>query len=271
MTDQAERPAGTDPAPTGSLPGYLFRALAMTIVTVAFSVAGLGVALTGGGRRFTKVAAVWGRALTWLCGVKVVAEGTHGPFDAPAYVVMANHSSHFDVISIYACFPFDIRPVAKRELGYIPVFGWVLRAGAAIMIDRGNRKRATASIERAGQTIRGGRSVLMFPEGTRTPAGIVGDLKKGPFHLALTAGVPVLPVGVEGAGLILPPGDWRIRPGTVRVRIGTPISTEGLRNTPEHRAYVSRQVRTALADLSRSSLDPSAQAETEPKSGDAPP
>ena len=134
-----------------------------------------------------------------LDGVEVRIEGDDQPLNAPAYLVMSKHSSHFDLLGIFAKMPIDMRPVAKRELGRIPIFGWVLRAGAAIMIDRGDREKAKASIARAGETIRGGRSVLLFPEGTRSAPDHVAPLKKGPFHLAAEARVPILPVAVIGS------------------------------------------------------------------------
>jgi 1-acyl-sn-glycerol-3-phosphate acyltransferase len=236
--------------------GDLYRAAVLGGVTIGFSALGLGAAVLGGGQRFTWLAQRWARIICRLCGVRVEVEGEPVPSEAPAYVVMANHSSHFDVIALYAGYPGDVRPVAKRELGWIPVFGWVLRAGAAIMIDRGDRRRATASIERAGQTIRGGRSVLMFPEGTRTPGGVVGPLKKGPFHLALAARVPILPIGIEGSGDVLPRKGWRIRPGVIRLRIGSPIPTSELRNGPAVRVQLSQRVRDALAELSKGRLEP---------------
>lgn len=237
---------------------HVVRAGILLGVTLFFSLVALAVAATGGGRRFTWVARQWSRAICRGVGVRVEVDGADRRLESQAYVVMANHSSHFDVIAMYAGLPFDVRPVAKRELGLIPLFGWVLLAGAAIMIDRGDRRRATASIERAGRTIRGGRSVLMFPEGTRTPPGEVGPLKKGPFHLALTAQVPVLPVGVEGAAEVLPPGSWRIEPGVIRVRVGEPIGTAGSKNRPEARTRLAGQVRAALGQLSNARLTPEA-------------
>lgn len=197
----------------------------------------------------TKVAQLWSRQVTWLCGVRVTLEGEVP--SSGSYVVLANHTSHFDVLALYSKIRIDMRPVAKRELGYIPLFGWCLALGAAIMIDRKSRARAMASIERAARTIRGGRSVLMFPEGTRTPPNTVGEMKKGPFHLALAAQVPVLPVGVIGTGDVLLPGDWRIHPGPVRVRVGTPIPTAGRTDDPADRAWLMGEVQKALIDLTK--------------------
>lgn len=218
----------------------------LTAFWSSVAVLGLPWAKSGG---LTKVAQIWSKQVTRFCGVDVEIEGEMPEGDA--FVVLANHTSHFDVLSIYSTIDLDMRPVAKRELGYIPIFGWVLAAGAAIMIDRGSRDKAIASIEKAAETIRGGRSVLMFPEGTRTPPGTIGEMKKGPFHLALAAQVPIVPVGVVGTGEVLLPGDWKIHPGKVRIKIGAPIPTAGLADTPEDRAKVMEAVKSAFEDLTK--------------------
>lgn len=229
---------------------HVFNALAIVVLTLFWSLVALVVVpINRKGRAVCVISRIWARSVLGACGVTVQADGIDGPFDAPAYLVMANHSSHFDVIAIFGTLPLDMRPVAKRELAYIPIFGWVLAAGAAIMIDRGDREKAIASIERAGRTIREGRSVLMFPEGTRTPPGTLGRMKKGPFHLAVTAGVPVLPIGLTGTGAVLLPHDWRIRPGHVRLRVGLPIETAGLPEGEAGRDLLSARVASALKAL----------------------
>ena len=228
---------------------YLLNGAALVGGTVAFSVPTAVVLPFDRGRYTTKVARSWARTVTRLCGVEVRIEGVDQPLDAPAYLVMSKHSSHFDLLGIYSGMPIDMRPVAKRELGRIPVFGWVLKAGAAIMIDRGDREKAKASIARAGATIRGGRSVLLFPEGTRSAPDHVAPLKKGPFHLAAEAKVPVLPVGVIGSADVLKPHDWKIHPGLISVRVGTPISTAGYPDDDAGRDALREAVAEAIEAL----------------------
>lgn len=228
---------------------HVLNAAILGVLTLFWSVVALVCLPFTYRRGVSYIARLWGKTVLPLVGVQVEIEGADQVFDAPAYLVMANHTSHFDVLCLYANLPVETRPVAKRELAYIPIFGWLLRAGAAIMIDRGNREKAVASIERAGRTIRRGRSVLLFPEGTRTPPGEVGPLKKGPFHLALEAQVPILPVGVIGTGEVLLPGDWRIRPGRVTVRVGRPIPTAGLVDEGPDRERLMEEVAAALRSL----------------------
>jgi 1-acyl-sn-glycerol-3-phosphate acyltransferase len=235
-------------ATTVSLARSLFNVLGLGILTFVWSIAAI-VALPFGPSVVLRIAAIWSRQILFVCGVEVDCGPPPVALDRSAYLVMANHTSHFDVLSLYATLPIrGMRPVAKRELGYIPLFGWALALGAAIMIDRGNRDRAVASIERAAKTIRSGRSVLMFPEGTRTPQGELGPLKKGPFHLAVEAKVPIVPIGIHGTGDVLESGDWRIRPGRVAIRIGAPIDTGG-REGDEGRDALMREVEIALSRL----------------------
>jgi len=151
-------------------------------------------------------------------------------------------------VALYATLPIPVRFVAKREIQWIPIFGWVLGFGGAIMIDRSNRERAVASMQRAGRAVRRGASVVLFPEGTRTPVGFLGPLKKGPFHLAAEAQVPILPVGILGSNDALERGGWRINRATMRIRIGTPIAAP-TEDTDEARAELSERVAAALAKL----------------------
>src|SRR5213078_3864411 len=103
-----------------------------------------------------------------------------------------------------------------------------MRAGRFIFIDRQNAISARRSIERAKERIRAGTSVLLFPEGTRSRDGQLQPFKKGGFHLAIDAGVPIVPVAIRGTRELMPRGSLRVKPGRVRVTIGEPIPTDGL-------------------------------------------
>ena len=231
--------------------GPLVRGAIMVGITVPWSIVALFIAPFAKGRYVIPIARLWARQLVSLCGVKVEVVPPKERLDGPAYLVMSNHTSHFDVPSLYSVSPIDMRPVAKKELGSIPIFGWALRMGAAIMIDRKNSTKAHASIEQAAAVIRSGISVLMFPEGTRTPNEELGPLKKGAFHLAQAARVPVLPVAVLGTKKVLASGDWKIRPGRVQVRYGRTIRTDDLPAGDEGRQLLMDRFRAAVAELVR--------------------
>lgn len=225
-----------------STPAAVVVAVGIGATTIAASLLAIPAVLWSRDRGVPAVARVWARLCLRIAGVRVRLEDRSGGL-RPPYVVMVNHTSHFDVPALYAVLPIPVRFVAKRELQYVPIFGQVLALGAAIMIDRGHKARAIASIERAGRAIRRGASVVLFPEGTRTPPGRLGPLKKGPFHLATEARVPVLPIGILGTGAVLPRGTWRSRPGEVVVRIGAPLAV------PDTTAATGDGADQARADL----------------------
>jgi 1-acyl-sn-glycerol-3-phosphate acyltransferase len=160
-------------------------------------------------------------------------------------VYIANHQSFVDVWALLRVLPPTTRLVAKHELRRIPVLGWAMAAGGFIFVERQNRARAIHSLRQAAATIRAGRSVLLFAEGTRSRDGRLQPFKRGPFHLALEARVPVVPVAITGSWRILPPDAWRVRPGPVRVEFLAPIDTATL--APEDVSGLAERVREALA------------------------
>jgi 1-acyl-sn-glycerol-3-phosphate acyltransferase len=128
--------------------------------------------------------------------------------------------------------------------------GWYLKAAGHILIDRSNRKAAFASLDEAGERIRGGISLIFFPEGTRSDDGRVQSFKKGPFALAMKARVALCPVAIEGSGKLMPKNSWRITPGPIRVRIGTPMDISHYRD--QDRDLLMEDVRQRIVELNRS-------------------
>lgn len=170
----------------------------------------------------------WAPALLAASGVRLVVEGReHVDFTRPHVFVM-NHQSMIDIAVAFVALPVNLRFVAKKVLSRVPFLGWYMAATGMIFVDRGRSERAVRSLREAGARIRAGASILAFPEGTRSPDGSILPFKKGPFVVALEAGVPVVPVVIEGAAAVLPYRGFSIRPGTIRVRLGAPVPTEGL-------------------------------------------
>ncbi|HMG53009.1 MAG TPA: lysophospholipid acyltransferase family protein [Kofleriaceae bacterium] len=146
-----------------------------------------------------------------------------------AVVYMSNHQSHLDIPILYATLPSPtIRMLGKAELFRIPLWGRGLRAAEFIEVDRSNHSGALRSIERCARLVRDGVSIYLAPEGTRSPDGRIGRLKKGGFHLAIGTGAPIVPVAIRGTLQILPRGSRVMRSGqSVSVRIGPPIEVAG--------------------------------------------
>ena len=143
--------------------------------------------------------------------------------------------------------PLPLRFIAKKQLGNIPLFGWAMRAGRFIFIDRQNATSARRSIDAAADRIRQGCSVVIFPEGTRSRDGKLAQFKKGGFHLAINSGADVVPVAIRGSREIMPRGALLMRAGVVDIEIGEPISTAGL--GANDRPKLLEQVRARVADM----------------------
>lgn len=142
-------------------------------------------------------------------------------------IFMPNHESHLDPPIMMNVSPYPIRFIAKASLFRIPFLGWAMWSAGMVPIDRSNREKAFASIDRATEMIKAGKNVLVFPEGTRTTDGELGPFKKGGFVMAARGGVPIVPVGIAGTRHIMPPGIMIQNAGPAVVVVGEPISTVG--------------------------------------------
>jgi 1-acyl-sn-glycerol-3-phosphate acyltransferase len=164
----------------------------------------------------------WSPSILWIAGARTrvarVPELPDGPL-----IFASNHESALDILALLATLPRPIRFVAKEELFRIPVFGWYLSIGGHVPVDRKNRSRALASLRRAGEIVRAGTSLIVFPEGTRSTDGRVHAFKKGPFVVAMEAGVPVVPVAISGAGRVTPKKQIAVVPGEIRIALGDPV------------------------------------------------
>jgi 1-acyl-sn-glycerol-3-phosphate acyltransferase len=217
--------------------------------TLAMSGAGAASCLVDrSGESVRKVARFWGVNMCRACGVTVSVHGSENvDWDVPL-IVMANHQSHFDIPVIYAALPRSFGMLAKKELFRVPVFSAAMKGMRCVPIDRDNRRQSLQSLREAAEQVRSGKSIVVFPEGTRSPDGRIHDLKKGPFYLAEMAGVPVVPVGVRGTRLVVPKNGVLVHPAEVIVSIGTPIATNSTGQGERERLRAA--VRSALSDLS---------------------
>jgi 1-acyl-sn-glycerol-3-phosphate acyltransferase len=153
--------------------------------------------------------------------------GTENVKADETYVYMANHSSLIDTPALFAYLPYQFRIMAKKELFYIPFMGWHLWSAGNFPIDRSDPRKTANSLRRVIEGVRGGKSLAVFPEGTRTPDGRLQEFKHGAFKVAVRAGVPIVPVSIRGTFKLLPKTTLAPRPGKVEVIIGTPIDTRG--------------------------------------------
>lgn len=170
----------------------------------------------------------WSQKILWAAKVRVELEGVENLRTDEPQIIVSNHQSWFDVFALAAHLPVRYRFVAKRELGTVPIFGSAWRACGHVAVDRGNREAAIESLDQAWREIHEEKlTMVLFPEGTRSPDGRLKQFKKGAFVLAVQGQVPLVPVAVVGSRAIMAKGSLRVRSGTITLRIGTPIPTEG--------------------------------------------
>src|SRR3954470_14946577 len=196
---------------------------------------------------FEKAPVWWSAAVLWAVGIKVRVHGRHNVAGGP-YIFASNHVSWFDVPALAKILP-RYKFVAKAELFKVPIFGAGMRAVGMIEIQRENRKAAFGAYEVAAERIRHGNSVVVFPEGTRGHDYPLRPFKKGPFVLAIAAGVPIVPIIVHGTIEIMGKGMMWVRPGTIDVHLLEPVSTAGI--DYDHREALMQTVRGRMADAMR--------------------
>jgi 1-acyl-sn-glycerol-3-phosphate acyltransferase len=224
---------------------YFVRYLLVALYTVFWGAIACVVApLDPSGRGVVWIGRTWVGWILRTCGVAIEVDGLANVPRTRPCVYMSNHQSVFDIAAIIATLPVSWKFVAKRELTRIPFFGWALALGRQIIIDREDREASVKSLARAAQRVRAGANVIIFPEGTRSPDATLREFKSGGFHLAIQAGVPIVPVSVSGSWRITPKKSLRIERGTVLIRYGQPIPTQGL--GVEDRGELKRLVREAI-------------------------
>ncbi|MFC0398286.1 lysophospholipid acyltransferase family protein [Paraburkholderia rhizosphaerae] len=184
-------------------------------------------------------------------GIRYTVQGRENLPDGPA-VLLSKHQSAWETIAFPALMPRPLCYVFKRELLYVPFFGWALGMLKMVHINRKEGKHAFVSVTKQGKhRMEEGAWVIMFPEGTRTPTGKQGKYKTGGARFAVAAGAPVVPIA-HNAGRVWPRNSFIKYPGIVTVSIGKPIDTRGL--TPDE---VNMRVETWIeAEMRR--IDPAA-------------
>lgn len=174
---------------------------------------------------------LWSRPLLkWIVGAPLDLD-VHPDAQALAdrqqgVVLVANHTSLLDINAAFAASPTPIVFLSKASVRKVPLLGKLNELAGTVFVERGNRASSEKAVQQLTETLRQGRSVLVFPEGTRSKDGQLQPFKKGAFHLAKAAGAPIVPMHISGTWDRLSPDAWLIGPSTapVRVSIGAPLS-----------------------------------------------
>jgi 1-acyl-sn-glycerol-3-phosphate acyltransferase len=223
---------------------------AVVLLTIVMGSLSLGASLFDAtGRLQHRIARAWARMLMAVSGVRVIVEGAEKLDPQGSYVLVANHMSYMDIPAVLGYLPLEIRFFAKQGLFSIPFLGTHLRRAGHLPVVRGNARASLKTLQEAGHLIRKKRiTPLLFPEGGRSRAAL-REFKAGAAHLAIKAGVPVVPVGLSGTRAVLPMSSIIMRPGVVHVRVGDPIRTAEMKS--HDREELNRVLREKVAELMR--------------------
>jgi len=221
--------------------------------TVLWGTASIAGSLFSGSGRFQHFCMRrWAKDNLWLSRVRVCIEGLENIAVGHPVIFVANHSGLHDILSLAAYLPLQFRWIAKKDLFRVPFMGWHMRRSGYIAIDRKNPRNAARSIIKAAEEIRNGVSAIAFPEGTRSRTGDLGKFHSGAFALALRAGVPLIPVSLEGSNRVILPKTLKVDPGViVRIKIDSPIDLRAYSKGDRHRLMedVSRIMSSNLEAL----------------------
>jgi len=222
--------------------------LAVTVLTVFGVVVGLPLLLLAWLTRtigpFYPAAVVGLRTALAIAGVRIETQGQGNIPEGPC-LFMANHTSAVDPVAVFVTIPRRIAFLAKRELFRLPLIGWAMRLAGFIPVDRSSREAGAASADAAVERLRAGASMVLYPEGTRSPDGRLLPFKRGGFLMAIRAGRPVVPVTIVGAERVLPKGAMWIRPGEIRLQFHPAVDVSAYRE--ENRDELLERVREAIA------------------------
>ncbi len=173
------------------------------------------------------VAAKWGRVIAWLTPMLVTVEGAQHADPGRTYVVVCNHQSQYDIFLVYGWLDLDLKWVVKAELRKLPGVGIGCEKAGHIFVERGNPEQARKAVNEALERVGDGVGILFFAEGSRSLDGKLKPFKKGAFRMAVSQGLPILPLTIVGTRDIQKPKSMLIFPGRARLIIHPAIEVDG--------------------------------------------
>ncbi|HXO38777.1 MAG TPA: lysophospholipid acyltransferase family protein [Candidatus Acidoferrum sp.] len=199
------------------------------------------------GQRQQNIARLWSRMILGTVGARVQVEGLGKIDTSKPQVYVVNHLSAFDIPVLYSYLPFQFRILAKKELFRYPFMGWHLRRSGQIPVVLENPKASVRSLNLAVAAIRKGNSLVIFPEGGRSPDGQLHAFMGGAFYAAVKAQVDVVPIVLVGTYEMLKMNSYHIKPGPVQMIVGSPISTVGM--SPRDIAKITERARIVISEI----------------------
>jgi 1-acyl-sn-glycerol-3-phosphate acyltransferase len=218
----------------------------VTATIVAVALIAVMVVLNDSSPMIEKIIRGWSRVWLAVSGTKLEIEGAENIDPNRSYVVVANHLSALDIMACLLAVPLPIRFLAKKELFRVPVLAQGMRMVGIIEVDRQARGAVHSEVNRQSrELIEKGRSLIIYAEGTRPRNGVMKPFKKGAFTMAISSGLPVLPLSIHGSYEAWPPGTPLVRGGVITVVLDKPIETDGM-STPDT-GDLRDQVREVIA------------------------
>jgi len=216
---------------TRTVLGFAFVILPFTVAACVYLM--VATRFGSAARQTDAWARGWGRLFITCSGAKVAIEGLENVDRSRSYVCVCNHLSNLDAPYHLGLMPVGVRFLAKKELYKIPLFGSTLRAVGMVETDR--RAHSTEALrqlnERVAYVISIGRSLMIYPEGTRSHDGELQAFKKGAFRIAVHNQMPLLPIAIAGTNKVWPHGENWWRGGQTKMVFHPPIETAGLDDT----------------------------------------
>lgn len=213
----------------------------VSVLTVFFSMLDLLVVfpislmIDHGTRRIVhQISVCWARGIiAWNPLWKLVVTGRENIQKGKNYIIVANHQSLLDILAVTAALPLNFKFLAKKELFYIPFMGWAMAMAGYVPVDRASHESGKKAVRKIGGLLKKGLSVLLFPEGTRSPDGKIHAFKMGAFKIAHEHDLEILPVVIDGTGTALPKKSLFLRRRSLFVvSIGKPVSLQKLGDLP---------------------------------------
>ena len=196
---------------------------------------------------------LWATLFNIFTGVRYSVEGLEHIDKNAAYIYVSNHTSFLDVPALMLFIPGQFRPLGKKELKKIPVLGWIISV-VCILVDRSDQKSRLKSFNELTALIKRKVSILIFPEGSMNrETALLRPFYDGAFRIAIETQAPLLPMVIINAGNLFPPGTARIKPGKIKVRFGTPLSTKGL--TLQDIPIIKERTHQVMLDLLEESVN----------------
>jgi 1-acyl-sn-glycerol-3-phosphate acyltransferase len=227
---------------------------AISVYTIVLGTLSIGSSLVDSRGHFAHACArLWSRLILKTTGVRVTTRGLERLTPGRTYVFVSNHQSIYDIPVVFWSIPFQLRIIAKESLGSFPFLGWHLRRTGHMLVDRRNPDRS-GILKRAARLVADGLSLIVFPEGTRSVDGTLGRFKGGSFVLALEAGLPIVPISIDGTRRVMRKGRLETRPGHVTLVVHEPIPVEPHR-ADEHVVQAAKSLAARVRDVVASAVE----------------